>query len=37
MMLITSIWLITYLKIFEASYYRLMYHLSLEAFACLEV
>jgi hypothetical protein len=37
MMLITSIWLITYLKVFKASYCRLMYHLPLEAFACLEV
>jgi hypothetical protein len=37
MMLITSICLITCLKIFKASWCRLMYHLSLEAFACLEV
>jgi hypothetical protein len=37
MMLITSIWLITCLKVFEASCCRLMYHLPLEAFACLKV
>jgi hypothetical protein len=37
MMLITSIWLITCLKVFEASCCRLMYHLPLEAFACLEI
>jgi hypothetical protein len=37
MMLITSIWLITCLTVFEASCCRLMCHLPLEAFACLEV
>jgi hypothetical protein len=37
MMLITLIWLITGLKVFKASCCRLMYHLPLEVFACLEV
>jgi hypothetical protein len=37
MMLITEIWLVTCLKVFKASCYRLMYPLPLEAFACLEV
>jgi hypothetical protein len=37
MMLITSTWLITCLKVFKVSYFRLMYPLSLEAFAYLEV
>jgi hypothetical protein len=37
MILITQSWLITCLKVLKASCYRLMYHLPLEAFACLEV
>jgi hypothetical protein len=37
MMLITQIWIITFLKLFKANCYRLMYPLPLEAFACLEV
>jgi hypothetical protein len=37
MILITQSWLITCLKVLKASCCRLMYHLPLEAFACLEV
>jgi hypothetical protein len=37
MMLITQTWLMTCLKIFKVSCCRLIYHLPLEVFACLEV
>jgi hypothetical protein len=37
MMLITQTWLITCLKVFKASYCRLMYPLPLEAFASLDI
>jgi hypothetical protein len=37
MMLIALTWLITCLKVFKVSCCRLMYTLSLKAFACLEI